>query len=78
MGPESLPLWLADPEWQGFSARSGDAAKGAGLTHRPIRDTITDILTWERKQGLNRARKSGISAEREAALITKLSAPEGA
>ncbi len=72
MGPESLPLWLADPEWQGFCARSGEAAKEAGLAQRPISDTLTDILAWEREQGLNRARKSGISSEREAELLTKL------
>jgi 2'-hydroxyisoflavone reductase len=72
MGPESLPLWLADPEWQGFCARSGDAAVRAGLAHRPISDTLTDTLAWEREQGLGRARKSGISADREAGLLTKL------
>ena len=72
MGPESLPLWLADPEWQGFCARSGDAAMDAGLVHRPISDTLTDILAWECEQGLDRARKSGMSSEREAELLTKL------
>jgi 2'-hydroxyisoflavone reductase len=72
MGPESLPLWLADPEWQGFCARSGDAAVKAGLTHRPISDTLTDTLAWERQQGLDHTRKSGISAEREAELLTRI------
>jgi len=72
MAPESLPLWLADSEWQAFCARSGDAAKEAGLAHRPISDTLTDILAWEREQGLDRARKSGISSEREAELLTRL------
>ena len=32
MGPRSLPLWLADPDWAGFSARSGAAASAAGLS----------------------------------------------
>jgi 2'-hydroxyisoflavone reductase len=72
MGPESLPFWLPDPEWQGFCARSGDAAVKAGLTHRPVSDTLTDTLTWEREQGLDRVRKSGMSAEREASLVRKL------
>jgi uncharacterized protein YbjT (DUF2867 family) len=72
MGLESLPLWLADPEWQGFCARSGDAAKEVGLMHRPVSDTLTDILAWEREQGLDRVRKSGMSSEREAELLTKL------
>lgn len=71
MAPGSLPLWLADPDWEGFCARSGDAAIDAGLTHRPVADTITDTLTWERELGLNRTRKSGITAEREAELLLR-------
>lgn len=47
MGPRSLPLWLADPEWQGFPARNGAKARAAGLTHRPLEDTLRDALTWE-------------------------------
>jgi len=72
MGPGSLPLWLADPDWQGFCARSGDAAAKAGLAHRPVSDTLRNTLAWEREQGLDRVRKSGISAEREAELLRKL------
>jgi nucleoside-diphosphate-sugar epimerase len=72
MGTGALPLWLADPDWQGFCARSGDAALKAGLGHRSVSDTLRDTLTWERAQGLDRVRKSGISAEREANLLRKL------
>jgi nucleoside-diphosphate-sugar epimerase len=49
-GPRSLPLWLADPEWQGFSARDGAKARAAGLTHRPLADTLHDVLAWEGSQ----------------------------
>lgn len=69
MGPGSLPLWLGDPEWQGFCARAGEAAVSAGLRRRPAGETITDTLMWERELGLNRPRKSGISAERETELL---------
>lgn len=49
-GPRSLPLWLADPDWQGFPARDGSKARAAGLTHRPLEDTLRDVLAWERTQ----------------------------
>jgi 2'-hydroxyisoflavone reductase len=72
MGPAALPLWLADPEWLAFCARSGDAAVRAGLTHRPVSETLRDTLEWERELGLDRVRKSGISADRESELVMKL------
>jgi nucleoside-diphosphate-sugar epimerase len=72
MGPEALALWIADPDWRGFGARSGYAAARAGLIRRPVRETLADTLSWERAQGLSRVRSSGISAEREAELLAML------
>ena len=44
MGPESLSMWIADPEAAGWQARSGAAAVAAGLRHRPRAELIADTL----------------------------------
>ncbi|GAA1711904.1 SDR family oxidoreductase [Kribbella yunnanensis] len=72
MGPESLTMWMTDPEYAGWSCRSGVAAEAAGLVHRPRREFLADALAWERELGLDRERRAGLSLGREKELIAAL------
>ncbi|WP_426560302.1 NAD-dependent epimerase/dehydratase family protein [Angustibacter sp. McL0619] len=72
MGPRSIPLWIGDPEWQGFSARAGSAAVAAGLSHRPLTDLVEQSLRWERELGLDRDRRAGLTPDEERELLAVL------
>jgi len=44
MGPRSLALWLHDPEWAAFSARSTESAERARLRSRDLAETTGEAL----------------------------------
>jgi hypothetical protein len=71
-GPGSLPLWLPAAEYAGFMTRSNDAARSAGLMLTPLTDTVSAALRWEVEQGLDRPRHAGLTPDREAELVARL------
>lgn len=66
-GPRSLPLWVADPDWQGFMAHDVSATIAAGLRVRPFAETARDTLTWVREDP--DASVGGLTREEEAEVL---------
>lgn len=50
MGPASLPLWIDDPEWRGFATMNCERARAAGLSTRPLEETLRAALDYENER----------------------------
>ena len=73
MGERSLPLWLADPAWRGFTARDSSRARAAGLVTRPLQETLADTLAWElARPDADGPRRAGLPDADERALLEAL------
>ncbi len=72
MGARSLPLWIGDPDWVGFSTRSNARAKAAGLRLRPLAETLRDGLAWELSGMRQGPRRAGLTDADEADLLAQL------
>jgi 2'-hydroxyisoflavone reductase len=74
---QELPLWIVDPAFRGLSEVDVSRALAAGLTFRPVEETVADTLAWARaSQGAPPPRKSGVqlppaglTRDREAELL---------
>jgi hypothetical protein len=66
-GERSLPLWIPDDDHQGMNDRPADRARAAGLTRRPLVETLADGLAWEQRQ-LVHPHGAGLSDDDEAAV----------
>ncbi|MFK4835306.1 NAD-dependent epimerase/dehydratase family protein [Microbacterium sp. ZW T2_14] len=70
-GPRSLPLWLP-ADTTGFWTRSNTAYRLLGGRLRPVRETLERTLADERKRGLDRERRAGLTRSDELALLDLL------
>lgn len=66
-----LPLWLPtnDTDSAGFSFVNCDRARAAGLTYRPLADTVRATLDWAATLPADREPRAGLKPEREAELL---------
>ncbi len=66
-----MPLWLpdTDPDAAGFGAIDCWKAIAAGLTFRPLPETVRDTLAWEASRPSDHPWRAGITKEREAELL---------
>lgn len=62
-----LPVWL--PDEAGWSQVKIDRALAAGLTFRPLADTVHDTLAWAQSEKSSEPPRAGMSREREAELL---------
>lgn len=71
-GENSLPLWLHPGEFDGFCARSNQAARKHGMRLSDPKDLILGSLSYERELGIDRPRSAGLDPAREAELLQLL------
>jgi 2'-hydroxyisoflavone reductase len=68
-----LPLWLgeSDPSVAGMDQIDISKALKAGLTFRPLADTLQSTLAWINSRPASHEWRAGLSREREAELLAK-------
>lgn len=64
-----LPLWLPGPEDQGLLQVDCSKALAAGLTFRPLTDTVADVLAWDQGRPPGLERQAGLDPAREAEIL---------
>jgi 2'-hydroxyisoflavone reductase len=74
-GPDSLPLWLPRPDYDGMLAHDADLPRAAGLSTRSVAESARDTLAWV--ESTPDAVQTGITREREQELLTAWGARPG-
>jgi 2'-hydroxyisoflavone reductase len=64
-----LPLWLASPEFAAMQQADVSSARAAGLTFRPLEETVRDTLAWDEARDEPPAPGVGLAPERERELL---------
>ncbi len=65
-----MPVWVPDnEESQGFSRMDVSKAIKAGLTFRPLAETIKDTIDWANTRPANHEWRAGLKSEREQELL---------
>jgi 2'-hydroxyisoflavone reductase len=72
-----LPLWIP-AEYNGIFEARNDRGIAAGLTFRPLSDTVAHTLEWDKTRPLDGPLAAGLSAERERHLLTLYAATDSA
>ncbi len=67
-----IPLWVAEPGYEAFSDVDSSRAVAAGLTCRPVTDTIRDTLAWDLARGGPAPGDEGLPAAEEERLLRAL------
>lgn len=73
---EDLPLYIAenDPASAGADQVSIQKALHAGLTFRPLEETLRATIEWAKSRPADHAWRAGLAREREAELLAKAAA----
>lgn len=68
-----LPLWVPelDPENTGFFAMRSDKARAAGLSYRPVAETVRDTLAWLADRPPDWEARAGLSRTREMEILAR-------
>ena len=67
-----VPLWVAEEGYEAFNDVSNERALAAGLTLRPVIDTIRDTLAWDLARGGPGEGAEGLSGAEEERLLIQL------
>ncbi|MCN9244519.1 NAD-dependent epimerase/dehydratase family protein [Streptomyces sp. RY43-2] len=67
-----VPLWIGDPDCGAINRVDISRALAAGLTHRPLAETIADTLAWDTARGGPAVDDEGLTAAEEQRLLSEL------